>query len=117
MIKKTMRGHTPFTMGVENVASCRLPMPVDMATVLNDSSEVVNGIDAPDRSSESLLRYCPGPVVGKEKASQLVLWFKERSCEITLSVKAAEEKGNEVGSRSVEENSAKSQLIEWLPLP
>jgi hypothetical protein len=104
-------------MGVENVASCRLPMLVDIAIVLKHSSEVVSGIDPPDRSSESLLRYCPGPAVDKEKASQLVLWFKERSCEVILSVKAAEEKGSEVGSRPAEENSAKSQSIEWLPLP
>jgi hypothetical protein len=104
-------------MGVENVASCRLRMLVDMAVAWNDSSEVVNGIDPPDKGSESLLRYCPGPAVGKEKASQLVVWLKERSCEVRLSVKTAEEKGSEVVSRSAEENSAKSQLIEWLPLP
>jgi hypothetical protein len=104
-------------MGVENIAFCRFPMPVDMAMVLNDSSEVVNGIDPPERRSESLPRYCSGPEDGKEKAFQLAVWLKERSCEGRLPVTAAEERGSEVDSRSVCENSAKSQLMDWLPLP
>jgi hypothetical protein len=104
-------------MEVENGASCRVPMLVDIAIVLKEASEVVKGMDPPDRSCESLLRYCSGPAEGKAKVSQPAVWLKERSCEVRLRAKAAVEKGSEVGSRPVEENSAKSQLIECSSLP
>jgi hypothetical protein len=65
-----------------------------------------------------LPRYGKGAEGGKEKAFQSVEWFKEKSCEVIVPVKAAEEEsGNEVESEtilpaSVVENSAKSQLID-----
>lgn len=103
-------------MGVEKLASCKLPMLVDKAITFSDCSEFVNRSGPPERSRESLPRYSSGPEVGKEKAFQFVVLFKERSGEVRLPVKAAEEEdgGREVGV-SVEGNSAKSQLIDWLP--
>ena len=103
-------------MGVEKFASCKLPMPADMAIVFSDCSEVVNGRDPPDRSCDSLPRYCAGPDDAKEKAFQFEVSFKQRSGEMRLFVTATEEEdnGSEEGV-SVGGNSAKSQLKDRLP--
>jgi hypothetical protein len=105
-------------MGVEKWASCRFARPLLIAMLSKVSPAVVKGIVPPVSNCESLLRYGKGAEGGKEKAFQSVEWFKEKSCEVRVSVKAAEEEsGNEVESEtgltaSVVENRAKSQLID-----
>lgn len=105
-------------MGVEKWALCRVSMPVVIAVVLRESVEVVKGMAPPVSNCESLPRYGEGPEEdGKGKTFQSVELSSEKSCEVRVPVKAAEEEsGNEVvsGTRlpvSVLENNAKSQLI------
>jgi hypothetical protein len=102
-------------MGTEKCTSFKLFMFVDIAIIFSGCVELVKEVVPPERNCDSLPRYCVGPEGGKEKAVQLVVSFKEKSGESRLPSNAAGvDCGREIDA-SVEENSAKSQLIDWLP--
>jgi hypothetical protein len=110
-------------MGVEKLASCKFPKPLDMAMILSDCSAVVNGVEPPISNCESSPRYWSGPEDVKAKAFHSEVSFKESSGDVRLLVKAAEEdaeRGRAVGSErsplvSEVGYSVKSQLIDRLP--